>query len=93
MSTLSTRQRAARLEEILEEKTKLEWAEKLEEIERKREEACRLRSIEIEQMREIVEAKKVLLAELAKIRLTVKGALSEPKMKKLREVWGGVGRP
>ena len=88
MSTLSTRNRAVRLEEILEEKTKLEWAEKLEEIARKREEARRLRSIEKEQMREIVEAKKLLLAERANIRLTVKGALSEQKTKKLREVSG-----
>ena len=70
MSTLSTRHRAVRLEEILEEKTKLEWAEKLEEIARKREEARRLRSIEIEQMREIVEVKKRLQAERPKIRNT-----------------------
>ena len=88
MSTLSRRHRVARLKKILKEKTKLEWAEKLEEIERKREEARRLRSTEIEQMREIVEAKKVLLAERAKIRLTVKGTLSEPKTKKLQEVLG-----
>ena len=67
MSTLSTRNRTVRLEEILEEKTKLEWAEKLELKARKREEARRLRSIEIEQMWEIVEAKKRLLAESAKI--------------------------
>ena len=70
MSTLSTRNRAVRLEEILEEKTKLEWAEKLEEIARKREEARRLRSIEKEQMREIVEVKKRLQAERPKIRNT-----------------------
>ena len=88
LSTLSTRNRAVRLEEILEAKTKLEWGEKLEEIARTREEARRLRSLEIEQMRGIVEAKKRLLAERAKIRNTVKGALSELTTKKLREVSG-----
>ena len=88
ISTLSTRNRAVRLEEILDEKTKLEWAEKLEEIARTREEAGRLRSQEIEQMWGVVEAKKRLLAERAKIRNTVQRALSEPTTKKLREVSG-----
>ena len=88
LSTLSTRNRAARLEEIFEEKTKLEWTEKLEKIAKKREETRELRSKEIEQIRGIVEAKKRLLAERAKIRDEVEWALSERKTKKLREVSG-----
>ena len=63
----ANRKLSARLEEILEEKTKLGWAKKLEGIARKREEARRLHSIEIEEMQEIVKAKKRLLAERAKI--------------------------
>ena len=88
MSTLSTRNRAVRLEQILDERTKLEWGEKLEEIARTKEGARRLRSQEIEQMREVVEAKKRLLAEGAKIRNTVKGALSEPTTKKASRGFG-----
>ena len=88
LSTLSRRNRAARLEEIFEEKTKLEWVEKLEKIAKKRGETRELRSKEIEQMRGIVEAKKRLLAERAKIRDAVECALFEPKTKKLREISG-----
>ena len=88
MATLSTRNRAVRLKQILDERTKLEWGEKLEEIARTKEGARKLRSQEIEQMREVVETKERLLIERAKIRNTVKGALSEPTTKKLREVSG-----
>ena len=88
LSTLSTRNRARRLEEILEATERQEWAERLQEIANRREEARELRRMEIERMREIVEAKRKVLDERATIRSAVLAALSRLDTKKLREVSG-----
>ena len=88
LSALSTRNRAFRLEQILEEMARLEWGAQLEEIARAREEARRLRRQEIEQMRKIVAEKKRLLEESEEIRRKVLGILSERRTKKIRDVAG-----
>ena len=88
LSTLSTRNRACRLEQILEERARLEWGAQLEEIAQAKEEARRLRRQEIEQMREIVVAKKWLLAESEETRTLMLRILSERKTKKIRDVAG-----
>ena len=87
LSTLSTRNRALRLEQILEERTRQEWGKQLEEIARAREEARRLRRQEIEQMRKIVAEKKRLLAESEEIRRSARHPL-RTKNEKIRDVAG-----
>ena len=89
LSTLSTRNRALRLEEILEERARLEWGAQLEEIARAREEARRLR-----QPRNRANAGDSGGEEAAagrkrrKSEETVLGILSERKTKKIRDVAG-----